>query len=281
LVVIAIIAILAAILFPVFAQAKAAAKTASSISNLKQQGLALQMYINDYDDTTFLPYELGTYPVQNLYPYVKSIDITWDSSSPIPNFLHPMVAMGAASDSGNPEYWGDWTLLGTLSWNIQGLETDKGPRVLSGQENPSARAVALAFSNPVNQFGNAPAGIGGDLGWFIFDGWNQACYESTGNQNTWEDTPSAGITRAANVWHSQGYITAFMDGHAKSVKGMAYVDPTAGDCGSETYYWWATNTNSGANDPNLSSLQPVNNWGAWMIQPSHLQYWGTWWDPSN
>ncbi|MBL8060909.1 MAG: prepilin-type N-terminal cleavage/methylation domain-containing protein [Chthonomonas sp.] len=50
LVVIAIIAILAAILFPVFAQARAAAKKAASISNLKQLGLATNMYISDNDD---------------------------------------------------------------------------------------------------------------------------------------------------------------------------------------------------------------------------------------
>jgi prepilin-type N-terminal cleavage/methylation domain-containing protein len=50
LVVIAIIAILAAILFPVFAQAKLAAKKTVSISNQKQQGLAILMYTNDYDD---------------------------------------------------------------------------------------------------------------------------------------------------------------------------------------------------------------------------------------
>jgi len=50
LVVIAIIAILAAILFPVFAQAKAAAKSSSCVSNLKQQTLAVLMYSNDNDD---------------------------------------------------------------------------------------------------------------------------------------------------------------------------------------------------------------------------------------
>ncbi|HVL39087.1 MAG TPA: prepilin-type N-terminal cleavage/methylation domain-containing protein [Fimbriimonadaceae bacterium] len=49
LVVIAIVAILAAILFPVFAQAKGSAKATSCLSNLKQIGLAWQLYNTDYD----------------------------------------------------------------------------------------------------------------------------------------------------------------------------------------------------------------------------------------
>src|SRR5580700_10346753 len=51
LVVIAIIAILAAILFPVFAQAKAAAKKTVCLSNGNQIGIALMLYLNDFDDT--------------------------------------------------------------------------------------------------------------------------------------------------------------------------------------------------------------------------------------
>src|SRR6476620_11754977 len=50
LVVIAIIAILAAILFPVFSQAKAAAKRAACLSNLRQIGTAMLMYETDFDD---------------------------------------------------------------------------------------------------------------------------------------------------------------------------------------------------------------------------------------
>jgi prepilin-type N-terminal cleavage/methylation domain-containing protein/prepilin-type processing-associated H-X9-DG protein len=50
LVVIAIIAILAAILFPVFAQAREKARTASSGSNVRQLGLAIMMYKQDYDE---------------------------------------------------------------------------------------------------------------------------------------------------------------------------------------------------------------------------------------
>src|SRR5271157_3367784 len=56
LVVIAIIAILAAILFPVFAQAKEAAKKTSCLSNEKQYGLAHNIYANDYDDSYVEPF---------------------------------------------------------------------------------------------------------------------------------------------------------------------------------------------------------------------------------
>src|SRR5688572_2846551 len=58
LVVIAIIAILAAILFPVFAQAREQARTASCLSNLKQLGLGFKMYAQDYDEN----WPMGTYP---------------------------------------------------------------------------------------------------------------------------------------------------------------------------------------------------------------------------
>jgi len=51
LVVIAIIAILAAILFPVFAQAREKARQASCLSNTKQMGLGIMMYVQDYDET--------------------------------------------------------------------------------------------------------------------------------------------------------------------------------------------------------------------------------------
>ena len=53
LVVIAIIAILAAILFPVFAQAREKARAISCLSNTKQLGMALQMFAQDYDE--YLP----------------------------------------------------------------------------------------------------------------------------------------------------------------------------------------------------------------------------------
>ena len=84
LVVIAIIAILAAILFPVFAQAKMAAKKSADLSNTKQQGTSLQIYLADYDDVYPQAYyypndssSSGGYVQWTgvLQPYVKNLQI--------------------------------------------------------------------------------------------------------------------------------------------------------------------------------------------------------------
>jgi hypothetical protein len=72
LVVIAIIAILAAILFPVFAQAREKARAISCISNLKQIGLASLMYSQDYDEKYCVSWGAGGYFENVLDPYVKN-----------------------------------------------------------------------------------------------------------------------------------------------------------------------------------------------------------------
>lgn len=100
LVVIAIIAILAAILFPVFARARENARRASCSSNLKQIGLGIMQYTQDYDEkmpTRFVDYDnsvsftagdLGW--SQTFQPYVKSLQIMQcpsDTSAPSTNPL--------------------------------------------------------------------------------------------------------------------------------------------------------------------------------------------------
>src|SRR5579864_5186176 len=73
LVVIAIIAILAAILFPVFAQAREKARQTSCLSNMKQLGLGLTMYVQDYDE--LMPYALaGVAPINGGGQGVIGID---------------------------------------------------------------------------------------------------------------------------------------------------------------------------------------------------------------
>ncbi|MES2459656.1 MAG: prepilin-type N-terminal cleavage/methylation domain-containing protein [Armatimonadota bacterium] len=79
LVVIAIIAILAAILFPVFAQARAKARQAACLSNGKQLGLGIIQYTQDYDGV-LPPAQLGatgaviSWPTM-VYPYIKNGDV--------------------------------------------------------------------------------------------------------------------------------------------------------------------------------------------------------------
>jgi len=90
LVVIAIIAILAAILFPVFAQARAKARQTACLSNMKQLGTGLTMYAQDYDETLPITDYIGNglAPLagwrdpragdswaSGLYPYVKNLQI--------------------------------------------------------------------------------------------------------------------------------------------------------------------------------------------------------------
>ncbi len=90
LVVIAIIAILAAILFPVFAQAKEAAKNTQLLSHVKQTGTAQMIYSTDYDDV-FVP-TMGSSPTlpidlawQDLsQPYMKNVTITLNNKRPTP-----------------------------------------------------------------------------------------------------------------------------------------------------------------------------------------------------
>src|SRR5258706_1528548 len=81
LVVIAIIAILAAILFPVFSQAREKARQTACLSNNKQLGLALNMYAQDYDGTLCqTSWELGKFKAKVhwsylVQPYVKNLQI--------------------------------------------------------------------------------------------------------------------------------------------------------------------------------------------------------------
>ncbi len=93
LVVIAIIAILAAILFPVFAQAKLAAKKTADLSNVKQIGTALAIYLSDNDD---------------LYPAMVSDNVTaginqhplWSSSGVLGAYTKNTQIFKSPVDSG-------------------------------------------------------------------------------------------------------------------------------------------------------------------------------------
>ncbi len=97
LVVIAIIAILAAILFPVFAQAREKARTISCLSNCRQIGLGIMMYVQDYDEM-YCPYFSGYDPANGQY-YPPSF--YW------PQLVSPYIQKANGSGNGGQSLVGD------------------------------------------------------------------------------------------------------------------------------------------------------------------------------
>jgi prepilin-type N-terminal cleavage/methylation domain-containing protein len=97
LVVIAIIAILAAILFPVFAQAKVAAKKTAALSNVKQMGTSVAIYMADYDD--LFPRAFGYYPgIGHMWNYWHDVPANWRTTDP----TYVEFAMGSAINNTEP-----------------------------------------------------------------------------------------------------------------------------------------------------------------------------------
>jgi prepilin-type N-terminal cleavage/methylation domain-containing protein len=158
LVVIAIIAILAAILFPVFAQARDKARQTSDLSNAKQIGTAAQMYIQDYDEVlpspafrqcpgspTTTPPNLWsqnwrTWP-ELIYPYTKNMQI-YTSPNRVDS---PFYGYGINVNSSNDDYPQSYdanarTGGGTPPGNWNDGRCSGGVPVV----RPEQRAVALA-----------------------------------------------------------------------------------------------------------------------------------------
>ena len=136
LVVIAIIAILAAILFPVFAQAKLAAKKTTALSNAKQVATANFIYMGDYDDALIkefygFPADCASWPGaasgyyswrHAMYPYLKNNGILGDQTNPF--FAN--------------NYWVDWH-----DKNDNNI-TDPGERLST---NFAVNNVVVGFAN--------------------------------------------------------------------------------------------------------------------------------------
>jgi len=230
LVVIAIIAILAAILFPVFAQAKAAAKATVSVSNMKQQGLALVMYAGDYDDTNVravrqdIQYDAGGNFVKVLSevswksmtaPYVKNTDLFSDPVNAASKFLD------LHSDPAARAYWG-WTPV-TLPKNETFNRGYYLANIWIGSKFMDYNAFSTtSLSSPATTFGIVEAKKYGErLG--PFESWAKDV-----DANSDSPKPSTGLqwTRGSDKWDNKAMVVGFYDGHAKRVT-------QSGACGSD------------------------------------------------
>jgi prepilin-type N-terminal cleavage/methylation domain-containing protein/prepilin-type processing-associated H-X9-DG protein len=160
LVVIAIIAVLASILFPVFARARDNARRASCSSNLKQIGLGIMQYTQDYDEKypilsgsgvkNYSANGVGPNWIAQVQPYVKSWQLfVCPSARPA---THPGDTGDPAlvpTGNSNTNYFSNGVLIGP-SYGIRSLASvDNAAEVVMVSEGPVA--YALAFSRPILQ----------------------------------------------------------------------------------------------------------------------------------
>ena len=155
LVVIAIIAILAAILFPVFARAREKARQTSCQSNLKQIGLAMRMYMGDYDERV-LPSRLGGSPTDVCWTALTQPYINNDQIFVCPSHSTPLAS---AATNGYAKSYG-------LNYEIHTFNTYAGhaanpltiwpPVIMSKISEPSEliSAVDYDFNQPGMHYHN-------------------------------------------------------------------------------------------------------------------------------
>lgn len=214
LVVIAIIAILAAILFPVFAQAKLAAKKTAALSNTKNIATASMIYSSDSDDVFPSVYDggdgfnCGGDPICTMDPYIKSLDIwTGYRQNGRKAFKNPDGTFNRGpNDIGYN--WGFEIRAGegmvneekcTTGALVSGCSASGGRRFNAGKSQTQLANPAQMFA-----FGNSydtPRQTIGSVGWF-FD-----FYPGGTTANS----------RNSGIYFGASITMAYADGHAKVI----------------------------------------------------------------
>lgn len=194
LVVIAIIAILAAILFPVFAQAREKARATSCLSNMKQLGMGMQMYATDYDGK------------------INAIS-SWFCSDQSP-------AVPAMQQEGS------WQALSCYAPYIKNNQVyicpSIGQNVSYGQVvwNPTIGAMFAYYCNnstpnqrTLDQIGDAsPRGVAGTI--IISESYNVWLWD-------WGIAQGCSLFDRLRVPHNEGLNSIFCDSHAKWRKAVS------------------------------------------------------------
>lgn len=187
LVVIAIIAILAAILFPVFAQAKVAAKKTQSLSNLKQMMTATTMYLSDYDDV--MPLGMSVYAPSNKY--------TADFFYPVPSSRY--TYSNSATDIARKNA-AETTVFNSI------LPYIKNTQMLECPGTNRKRSVIVTLVPDANRtsISALPSGL------------PYLAYTYNGLLTSWSNTAIASVSELPVFWHGQGHRATY---------GLGYTSP--------------------------------------------------------
>jgi prepilin-type N-terminal cleavage/methylation domain-containing protein/prepilin-type processing-associated H-X9-DG protein len=196
LVVIAIIAILAAILFPVFAQAREKARQTSCLSNMRQLGIALDMYSQDYDERLFFfGHNVDHSRANTVVPIGANAANRWWNQI-LPYTKNDKDLIVCPSDSGRTPNSAD----GKPRSYIANRAAEHLP--LSAVDYP---ADVIVVTEKVDK---------ADDSWF------------EPPKNLWEVKASLGSPVLAMTRHSGGVNCMFFDGHSKWMsKGALTKDP--------------------------------------------------------
>lgn len=209
LVVIAIISILAAILFPVFARARENARRSSCMSNLKQIGLGVMMYTQDYDER---------YPWTLMY-YSSSINANWRTSvQPYVKSTQVFVCPSSSAPStvGTQGHYGANTNLMAVQFNYGSIPFT-GNTSLSTVQSPASTYMIMDFGV---YYAQNPRVVTAVAAWEYLPGMGDA----GGNCNAIPSTYWSGAPADCKSGrHFGGVNMAFADGHVKWLRSSEVV----------------------------------------------------------
>ena len=258
LVVIAIIAILAAILFPVFAQAREKARQTSCLSNLKQLGLGMNMYAQDYEGALMqTSWELGSFKAKVhwsylVQPYVKNERVFVCPSDPTPvTPLNRICGSGdtvgvTLCDAQVPEfsYINNYNAIPAHDWLPPSESMFDKPAnfIVLGERRDTMNDAA---KTKIGQWKGTGPFVGTSTGHGTGNASSQICPGDTYRKVTFPDVQAGLATSNSNDnpeivrvkfdRHVGGANYAFWDGHAKWFRFENTFDPNNWQWGDAWY----------------------------------------------
>ena len=220
LVVIAVISILAAILFPVFAQAREKARAIACMSNMKQIGLGVQMYIQDNDERLFFRPAKSAAKVGSTRSGIVITDPTANAQVQWWNLLMPYARSSgvfSCPDDGVKPLSPDSSGNSTIPRSYVASCTAEDLSLAQVSDPTETIVITEKWGYVDNGMGTTGTSVNNETWMEPFDGDEcQAGSDANASGNCLDLQPGypTGMVKMAN-WHQGGMNNAFFDGHAK------------------------------------------------------------------